>query len=121
MGPAEVDLTVRIGLAAGGGARAFDIDAAVGLLNRSAALLLSVVFFTGGGAGVGTLRERARDAAVGANKPEEGVFGRDGACMAGVFGREGVAGVDLGTDLGVLRTVEVLEAADCPVCCGLMG
>lgn len=99
------------------------MDAAVGLLNRSAALLLSVAFFTGGGAGEGTLRERARDAAVGANKPEEGVFGRDAfvACTAGVFGREGVIGVDLGTNLGVVRTVEVLEAADCPVCCGLMG
>lgn len=99
------------------------MDAAVGLLNRSAALLLSVAFFTGGGAGEGTLRERARDAAVGANKPEEGVFGRDAlvACTAGVFGREGVTGVDLGTNLGVVRTVEVLEAADCPVCCGLIG
>lgn len=123
MEPAEVDLTVRIGLAIGGRARAFDMDAAVGLLNRSAALLLSVVFFTGGGAGGGALRERAREAAVGANKPEEGVFGRDAlvACMAGVFGREGVAGVDLGTDLGGLRTVEALEVTDCPVCCGLMG
>jgi hypothetical protein len=30
-------------------------------------------------------------------------------------------GIDLGADFGVLRTVEVLEAADCPVCCGLMG
>lgn len=112
-----------MGLAAGGGARAFDMEAAVGLLNRSAALLLNVAFFTGGGAGGRALRERARDAAVGANKPEEGVFGRDrlAACAAGVFGREGVEGVDLGTDLGGLRTVEVLEATDCPVCCGLMG
>lgn len=103
--------------------RAFDIDAAVGLLNRSAALLLSVAFFTGGGAGRGTLRERARDAAVGANKPKEGVFGRDAfvVCTAGVFGREGVTGVDRGTDFGVLRTLEVLEATDCPVCCGLIG
>lgn len=95
--------------------RAFDMDAAVGLLNRSAALLLSVAFFTGGGAGGNALRERARDAAVGANNPEEGVFGRD-ACMAGVFGREGVEGVDLGTDfgadLGGLRTVEAFELTD---------
>jgi hypothetical protein len=119
---------MRIGLAAGAGVRAFDMDAAVGLLKRSAELLLKVAFFTGGGAGGRALRERARDAAVGANKPVEGVFGRDTlvARMAGVFGREGVlAGVDLGVDLGAdlegLRIVEALELTDCPVCCGLSG
>jgi len=103
------------------------MDAAVGLLRRSAALLLRVAFFTGGGAGGRALRERARDAAVGANRPEEGVFGRDTLFgrAAGVFGREGVMGVDLGIDLGVdfggLRMVEALEMTDWPVCCGLSG
>ena len=77
MEPTEADLTVRIGVAVGARVRAFDMDAAVGLLNRSVAVLLNAVFFTAGGRGGRALRERARDAAVGANRPEEGVFGRD--------------------------------------------
>lgn len=54
------------GLAAGDvvGGRARERDAAVGLLNRSSALLLT--FLAGVGAGDGSPRARAREAAVGA-------------------------------------------------------
>lgn len=57
------------------GVRALDNDAAVGLLSLSAASLLRVTFLTGGGGGGGALRERASDAAVGANRPKDGVLG----------------------------------------------
>ena len=119
----EVDLTTREGLrTAETGARAFDNDAAVGLLSLSVALLLSVAFFTGGGSGGWAIRERAREAAVGAKSPLEGVLGlevpRD--CDAGVFGREGVEVTDLEVARGV-RDTDVFDATDCPVCCGLRG
>lgn len=79
--------------------RALDNEAAVGLLSLSAASLLKVTFFTGGGGGGGALRERASDAAVGAKRPEDGVFGLVIACcgVADALGREGVEGAVLGT------------------------
>lgn len=66
------------GLVEGGeaGERALDKEAAVGLLRRSATLLLNVDFLAGGGTSGALLRDRARDAAVGAYSPEDGVFGR---------------------------------------------
>lgn len=79
-------------LAAGTGSRTLELDAAVGLLKRSAALLLNVTFLTGVGTGGCALRARARDAAVGAKRLV--VFGRDvlAGVPPGVFGRE-VVGV----------------------------
>lgn len=70
-----MDFATLAGLGTGAGVRALDNDAAVGLLSLSAASLLKVIFLTGGGGGGGALRERASDAAVGANRPEDGVFG----------------------------------------------
>lgn len=88
--------------------RALERDAAVGLLSLSAEELLKDAFFTGVGV-VGVFRIRASDAAVGAKRPVEGVFGRlevgvfERAGLAtarlareGVLGREGVEGVLLG-------------------------
>lgn len=102
--------------------RAFDNDAAVGLLSLSAASLLRVTFLTGGGGGGGALRERASDAAVGANRPEDGVFGLaiTGFCAATDLGREGVDGAVLGT-ARARRVVEGFDTTDWPVCCGLRG
>jgi len=71
------------------GVRAFDIDAAVGLLRRSAALLLKVAFFVGAGGCGSAFRALAREAAVGANRPD-GVFERT---VEGVLGRVAVDGV----------------------------
>lgn len=115
------------------GRRTFEIDAAVGLLKRSAALLLRVAFLTGVGTGGAAFRALARDAAVGANKPDEGVFERGGT-PDGVFERElgveadegvlGRLGVDLADDLGDLKLEGVVVAADLvdvPVCCCLRG
>jgi hypothetical protein len=101
-----------------GGLRAFDIDAAVGLLSRSAAPLLKVTFFVGAGGWGSAFRARARDAAVGANRPD-GVFGRI-VELDGVFGREtvdGVFGIG-GTFLGVTLAcrIVVVEIVDWPVC-----
>jgi hypothetical protein len=102
------------------------------LLKRSAALLLRVAFLTGVGTGGAALRALARDAAVGANKPDEGVFGR-GAVVDGVFERTlGVETVDAGV-LGVLGVIfdddlvclilegvaVAVDLMDVPVCCGL--
>lgn len=72
---------------------------------------------------MGALRERARDAAVGAKSPVEGVFGREevGVLARDASGLDGVlAGVTgfLG-NAGFL--VVVVEATDCPVCCGRKG
>lgn len=127
----------------GGGLRALEREEAVGLLKRSAAELLSVTLRIGVGASAEALRAFANDAAVGANKLDEGVFALAGiAWEAGVlegvgvfereaesgvfslrvllgvpelvFGLEGVLGAFGGTDL----RVEDVDAADCPVCCG---
>jgi hypothetical protein len=79
--------------ACGGVDLAFDKLAAVGLLSRSATSDESTAFFTGNGGTSGALRAFARDAAVGANRPDdEGVFGRATEEEEGVFGRaaEGV-------------------------------
>lgn len=92
---------------AGGGAelgvRALDNEAAVGLLRRSATALLNVVFFVGVGGGGTAVLAFAKDAAVGAKRPD-GVFGRIaevgdlvrdvelGVRRDGVFERVGVAG-----------------------------
>lgn len=83
------------------GTRALESDAAVGLLSRSAAALLNVAFFVGV-LGGGAFRALAKEAAVGAKSPEEGVLGR---VEVGVFARvEGVGVVRLGRD-GVLAGV----------------
>lgn len=69
------------------------------------------------------MRERARDAAVGAKSPVEGVFGRE---EVGVLARDasGLDGVLTGVtgfldNAGFLAVV--VEATDCPVCCGRKG
>ena len=96
--------------AAGAGAEDFALEreAAVGLLSRSIASLLKVVFFTGRGGIGGALRAFASDAAVGANKPLEregvGVFLPDSA-RTGVWGVLGVLEI-------VLRATEVVETTD---------
>lgn len=75
-----------IGLAGLAGAGAFverASDAAVGLLRRSAELLFTVTFLVGVGSCGATLRDFAREAAVGANRPD-GVLGRE---PEGVLGR----------------------------------
>jgi hypothetical protein len=74
-------------------------EAAVGLLRRSIASVLRVDFFTGGGGG-GAFRAFASEAAVGANKPLEGVFER--GVKVGVL-------VPVSVRTGVLGTVEALE------------
>lgn len=109
------------------GARDLDAEAAVGLDKRSADALLSVAFFVGVGNVGAAARDRARDAAVGANRPEleEGVFG----LVTGVLEREAVAGVlgrlgEVAVDDGrcVLAGVLLLaDRVDVPVCCGLSG
>jgi len=68
------------------------------------------------------LRERARDAAVGAKSPVEGVFGRDvGVLARDASGLEGVFGAVTGAlgKAGFLAVV--VETTDCPVCCGRKG
>jgi hypothetical protein len=110
------------------------MDAAVGLLKRSAALLLKVALLTGVGTGGAGLRPLARDAAVGANKPDEGVFER-GVVPDGVFERalgvdvaEGVLGrlgVVLEDGLACLMVeggdVTAGDLVDVPVYCDLRG
>lgn len=86
-------------VAVGDGARALALLklAAVGLLSRSNTPVLDAAFFTGVGAGDCALRALAREAAVGANSPEEGVFGRAVVAVVcdGVFGRaDGVFGLE---------------------------
>ena len=84
-------------------ARTFPADAAVGLLSRERSTFRGTLGGSGGG---GTLRDLAREAAVGANRPEEGSKEARGVAAPapapapaeffddGVFGREpGVAGV----------------------------
>lgn len=129
----------------GGADRALDKEAAVGLLSLSVAALLSVTFRVGAGGWGGPVRALARDAAVGANKPEDGVLGLLAgvlelgvlglfACMAGVlglpaatdpgvFGRteEGVVGTPLERELfGVDGTTfgfgKEVDVTDWPVC-----
>lgn len=99
------------------------------MFRRSSALLLSVGFFVGVGTCGAALRARAREAAVGANRPEEGVFGR-GVVVAGALElREGVLGRALGVegalgaDFAAMACLAAAEAdlTDCPVCCGLRG
>jgi hypothetical protein len=112
-----------------------DKEAAVGLLRRSAAALLALLFLVEGGGCEGALRDLAKEAAVGANRLE-GVLGRD--TELGVFGREGVLArgglvtevlardVFEGVDGAVrvtagLRVEELFEVVDWPVCCGFRG
>jgi len=96
--------------AAGAGAIDFALEreAAVGLLSRSIASLLRVVFFTGRGGIGGVLRALASDAAVGANKPLEregvGVLVPD-SVRAGVLGVVGALEV-------VRRATDVVETTD---------
>ena len=113
------------------GVRIRDRDAAVGLLRRSAALLLMTTFF-GGVEGFGcALRILAKDAAVGADRPVEGVFGRLVVATAGVLGREVLAGVRGGILTAEAGVVDAILETDFrangvewlldPVCCGLRG
>lgn len=120
-------MTVPPERGAGAGAAAAEIlalDAAVGLLRRSIELLLIVGFFEGVGIWGAAFRDRARDAAVGANKPVEGVFGR---ADVGVLAREAASERDGVLLTGVAGTlvagllVVALEATDWPVCCGFKG
>ena len=96
-------------------ARTLPADAAVGLLSRERSTFRGTLGGSGGG---GALRDLASEAAVGANRPEEGVVGREGrevvaaaaaaaAAAAeaaffddGVFGRE--PGVAIATCVGDL-------------------
>lgn len=98
-------------------------------------MLLSVAFLVGVGTGGAAARDRASEAAVGANKPEleDGVFGLVTPAAAGVFGRAADAGVlgRLGEGLvdagrGVRAGVDrpgllAVDRADVPVCCGRSG
>lgn len=74
--------------------------AAVGLLSRSITPEFDAAFLAGVGRDDCVLRALAREAAVGANSPEEGVFGRAAAVGVavvcdGVFGRaDGVFGLE---------------------------
>lgn len=77
---------------------ALEILDAVGLLSLSTTALGSRLGRRAGvGTGDGALRARASEAAVGANKPEDGVFGADagvlGRVKEGVLERAGVTGV----------------------------
>lgn len=116
-------VTVVVVVLAATGERAFDNDAAVGLLSLSAELTLKVDFFAGVGSSGWALRDLAKDAAVGANNPVEGVFGRFvGGDLArerreGVLARAGVEVADFGAGL----LVDAVDVVDWPVCCGLRG
>lgn len=92
------------------GARALEILEAVGLLNRSATPGPRLVFFTGGAGDSGRLPALARDAAVGAKRRDEGVFGREGvAAEEGVLGRAVEGVLDRAGVLGVGRWEELEE------------
>lgn len=101
----------RVGGGTGGtGDRALERDAAVGLLNLSDALVVLVDFLTGV-AGVDAacaLRDLAKEAAVGAKSPEEGVFGRDAAAALAVDRAVILVGE-------VAFLAEAVEAVDKPV------
>jgi hypothetical protein len=78
---------LRVPRGVGAGVRALDRDAAVGLLSRSATPLERVAFLAGVGTGGWALRAFARDAAVGANSPDDGVLDLTGAGeVAGCWG-----------------------------------
>jgi len=82
----------------------------VGLLNRSDALAEIVDFLTGVvGVEAGALRDLAKEAAVGAKSPEEGVFGRVIAAEAAVDRAAVLVG-----EVGFL--VEGADAVDKPEC-----
>jgi len=82
----------------------------VGLLNRSDALAEIVGFLTGVvGVEAGTLRDLAKEAAVGAKSPEEGVFGRVTAPEVAVDRAAVLVG-----EVGFL--VEATDAVDKPEC-----
>jgi hypothetical protein len=90
-------------------ARTLLADAAVGLLNRERSTFRGALGGSGGG---GALRDLASEAAVGANRPEEGSReGREVAAAAaffddGVFGREpGVAATTGVGDLALMLAV----------------
>jgi len=85
-------------------------EAAVGLLKRSTASVLRAGFFTAVGTGGGGLRDLASDAAVGANRPDDGVFGR-GTAVVGVLDRN-VDGVLERAGVGVALTASRLLVAD---------
>jgi hypothetical protein len=91
-------------------------EEAVGLLRRSAVELASDAFFVGVGSAGAELRERARDDAVGAYRPEDGVLGRAGDTVEeGVFGRDGVfARAGVGDFAAAAERVDA--EVDPPVC-----
>ena len=105
--------------AAGAGARAFEADAAVGFDKRSSAALACaevVAFRAGVGTGGAAFLAFANDAAVGAYRPEDGVFGLV-IIILGVFARDGVEV----PARDFARTVDVFDVVDCPVSCGFRG
>ncbi len=80
-------------------ARILPADAAVGLLNRERSTLRGTL---GGNWGGGALRDLASEAAVGANRPDEGREGREEGCkVAAVFLEDGVFGREPGVADGV--------------------
>lgn len=107
----------------GTGARAFERDAAVGLLRRSDELAGSAVFFADVVVDAEVaLRDFAREAAVGAKSPEDGVFGRiAGDDAVAVTGRTGVLGLTVLVGLTTNFLVDPVEAVDMPVWWGLRG
>lgn len=76
--PLAAPLTALPPLVEGGGLTALLKLAAVGLLSRSNTLGPAVGLRTGVGGGDAALRALASEAAVGAKRPEAGVFGRAG-------------------------------------------
>ena len=109
-----------LGVAVGAVDLAFARVAAVGLLSRSATSDGRTCFFAGMDGISGALRDFASDAAVGANRPDAGVFGRmveEGVLgRVGVFARAGVMGggrtdaLDDGRELGAALTLLMLGA-----------
>lgn len=73
------------------------------------------------GTGGCALRALANEAAVGANRPVEGVFGRADVGVLALDGAAGRAGVLLAGVEGVLFVTADLRGVDDPVDCGLSG
>ena len=84
-------------------------EAAVGLLRRSIASLLNAVFLMEGGGGSGAFRALAREAAVGANKPLEGVFERGVGVLAPVSERVGVFATMAALEIDLLDVDETID------------
>lgn len=95
---------------------AFEMEEAVGLLSRSADAELAA-FFTGGGEVADPPFARAKEDAVGAYRPDDGVLGR---MDMGVFARAGVFGAG-GADFDTGGFFAGVLCDDWPVCCALIA